>query len=173
MSAPSSGPPRTATLTVVHPELRQWLQAVADAVIPAGDGMPAASSVDVAGRQLDLVLSARPDLLPALEEAHRRTEDVPTDRILEHLPQEIAQDLLLIVAGGYYMSPVVTGLLKYTGQSPEPVRADVYPAYVEEVLLDAVLARGPIYRAVDGRADQDNPVARDDTGSVRTHEPAE
>jgi hypothetical protein len=132
--------------------LRGWLRLAADALIPPGAGMPGASDADVAGAQLDLVLAARPDLLPLLKRAHQRCGAVPAADTLAALDDDMAalDALLLVVAGGYYTSPSVVHLLRYTGQSPEPVRADAYPPYVEQGLLDGVLARGPIYRTVDG-----------------------
>lgn len=128
--------------------LRAWLADVADALIPANDQMPAASAVDVAGRQLDVVLAARPDLLAGLSEAHVLAGDAPASDVLDRLPPtEAAREaLLLVVAGGYYSSARVNALLDYRGQTPEPVRADTYPPYVAEGLLDSVLERGPIYR---------------------------
>jgi hypothetical protein len=114
--------------------------------------MPGAGEVGVAGAQLDLVLTARPDLLPLLEQAREACAAVPAVDTLAALEGDLAarEALLLVVAGGYYASPSVVSLLRYTGQSPEPVRADRYPQYVEQGLLDGVLARGPIYRTVDG-----------------------
>jgi hypothetical protein len=128
--------------------LRAWLERVADELIPADGAMPAASTADPAGRQLDAVMRVRPDLLDGLLRAHRMAGDAAPSRVLDHLSSDPAarEALLLVVAGGYYSSPLVIGLLGYTGQTPEPVRVDGYPRYVAEDLLDRVVARGPIYR---------------------------
>ena len=48
---------------------RARLRALADELIPAAGDMPAASTVGVADEELDRVLRARPDLVPALREA--------------------------------------------------------------------------------------------------------
>jgi hypothetical protein len=130
-------------------ELRSWLAAVADELIPGDGAMPSARDVGVAETRLEVVLVARPDLLPPLREAHRRGADTRPGEVLDLLRSEdpAAHDaLLMIVAGAYYSSPVVNRLLAYTGQTPEPVRADTYPPYVEENLLDGVLTRGPVDR---------------------------
>ena len=42
--------------------LRERLARLADGLIPGVDGMPAPSSLDIGGRQLDVVLTSRPDL---------------------------------------------------------------------------------------------------------------
>jgi hypothetical protein len=133
-------------------DLRAWLRLAADALIPPGAGMPGASEVGVSAQQLDLVLAARPDLLPSLEKAHQLCASVPAADTLRGLENDAAarEALLLVVAGGYYASPSVVSLLGYIGQSPEPVRADRYPPYVEQGLLDGVLERGPIYRSTGG-----------------------
>jgi hypothetical protein len=151
--------------------VREWLAVVADELIPAGAGMPSAGEVDVAGRQLDLVLAARPDLLAGLEEAHRLAGALRPPEVLGALPEDGAarEALLLVVAGGYYSSPVVTRLLGYTGQTPEPVRADTYPAYVEEGLLDRVIARGPLYRPTVASQER-SPARSPERGSPRQRE---
>jgi hypothetical protein len=42
---------------------RATLRALADVLVPAGDGFPSASDAGVAGAWLDAMLVARPDLL--------------------------------------------------------------------------------------------------------------
>ncbi|HEX3779868.1 MAG TPA: hypothetical protein VHX38_09365 [Pseudonocardiaceae bacterium] len=131
-------------------ELRAWLRAVADELIPAGDGMPAAG--EIADRQLESVLTARPDLLRHLTRAHLRTaglDGAAAFAALRELDPEAEAAIAQIVAGGYYADPKVRELLGYTGQRPIPVRPADFPEYVAEGLLDRVLARGPIYRPAD------------------------
>jgi hypothetical protein len=144
----ATSPAGNAPAGAVPAELRTWVERVADELIPADGAMPAASTVDTAGRQLDEVMRVRPDLLDGLVRAHRMAGDAHPSGVLDRLsPDPTAREaLLLVVAGGYYSSPLVTGLLGYTGQTPEPVRIDRYPRYVAEDLLDRVVARGPIYR---------------------------
>lgn len=130
-------------------ECRQWLADVADVLIPAGDGMPAASEMDVAGKQLDVVLGARPDLAHLLLRAWGIAGDTPADEaagLLQELDPAAYDAVRLIVAGGYYIHPRVRRLLRYTGQEPRTVRVDQAPEYLEEGLLERVMERGPVYR---------------------------
>jgi hypothetical protein len=137
---------------MITDELRAWLRAIADVLIPAADGMPSASEVGVADQQLDLVLAARPDLTRHLLRAYARTSDVDgatAFAALTELDPDAEGAIAQIVAGGYYASAKVRELIGYTGQQPIPVRPPDFPEYVEEGLLERVVARGPIYRSVD------------------------
>ena len=130
--------------------LRARLAAVADRLIPAADGMPAASDVDIGGRQLDAVLASRPDLADGIRRALEAAGDVD-DAIawIEALRRDDVagyEALVTAVVGGYYLHPEVKGLLGYPGQIPEPVIVDPYPDYANEGLLERVYTRGPIYR---------------------------
>jgi hypothetical protein len=132
-------------------ELRARLRAFADALIPAAHGMPAAGEVGVGDAQLDRVLEARPDLLEPLGRALAQADPEDATRSLAtiHAGDPAAHDaLLLTVVGGYYMHPRVRELLGYDGQVPVEVRPEIIPNYVEEELIQPVLERGPIYRAV-------------------------
>ena len=133
-------------------ELRDWLRPLADALIPAGDGMPAASAVGVADAQLDLVLSARPDLNRHLGRALALTAGMAPAEVLAALAEldPTAHGALLeAVAGGYYAHPRVRELLGYAGQRPVPVRPEDYPEYLAQGLLERVVERGPVYRQAD------------------------
>jgi hypothetical protein len=128
------------------PGQRRTLVALADVLIPARGDMPAASEVDIAGRQLDLELRARPDfaeaLPPILDELAGRD---PADAI-ESLERERPGDLMLLlqaVAGGYYMHEEVRRALGYPGQEALTLSRGGFGG---EDLIDPVLARGPIYR---------------------------
>jgi hypothetical protein len=48
--------------------------------------------------------------------------------------------------GGYYTDRDVRELIGYPGQLALTLRSWEYPAYLEEGLIDAVLARGPVWR---------------------------
>ena len=137
---------------MITDELRTWLRTVADVLIPAADGMPSASEVGVAAQQLDLVLAARPDLTRHLLRACARTSDLDgaaAFAALTELDPEAEDAIAQIVAGGYYASSTVRALIGYTGQQPIPVRPPGFPEYLEEGLLERVVARGPIYRSAD------------------------
>lgn len=137
---------------MIADELRDWLRPLADALIPAQDGMPAAGSVGAADGQLDLVLDARPDLARHLSRAAALTSGMTPAEALAALPEldPAAHGAVLeAVAGGYYAHPRVRELLGYTGQQPVPVRAEDYPEYLAEGLLERVLERGAVYRPAD------------------------
>jgi hypothetical protein len=131
-------------------QLRGRFAAVADGLIPEGDGMPAPSSVEIGGRQLDLVLAARPDLEPDLCDALEAAGDV--DDAIAWLTALRVDDpaahdaVVLAVVAGYYLRPEVQRLLGYPGQLGEEVSVAALPDYVEEGLLERVYERGPIYR---------------------------
>lgn len=131
-------------------DLRSWLEPIADLLIPADATMPSASSVGIARRQLDRVLAARPDLLPDLTRAWALTatdEDAESAvASLQMLDAGAYDAVRIVVAGGYYIHPEVRDLLGYTGQQPTVVRVDVVPEYVEEGLLERVMARGQVFR---------------------------
>jgi hypothetical protein len=137
---------------MITDELRCWLRAIADELIPAADGMPAAGEIGVADQQLDLVLAARPDLTRHLLRAHARTAELDgaaAFAALAELDPDAEAALAQIVAGGYYASGTVRELIGYVGQQAIPVRPRDFPEYVSEGLLERVVARGPIYRSVD------------------------
>lgn len=144
-------------------ELRRRLRELADELIPAADGMPAASDVGVADAQLDRVLAARPDLVAPLRAAFAR----PTGAAVEWLERLAVENptgyeaVVLAVVGGYYTDRDVRGRLGYRGQEPNPVQPEIIPNYVEEGLLDAVLERGQRYRDVpDERSESREPPER-------------
>jgi hypothetical protein len=147
----------SAQAAELEPRLRERLRAVADALIPAAHGMPAASEVGIADDQLDRVLAVRPDLLQPLR---RALPEVDPERLHDTLDRLALQDaraheaLLMAVAGGYYANARVRGLLGFDGQQPVEVRPEVVPTYVEEGLIDPVLERGPRYRQVPERSSQ-------------------
>jgi hypothetical protein len=134
----------------IDERLRARLAAVANGLIPAADGMPAASSVDIGGRQLDAVLASRPDLVDAIRRALEAAGDV--DDAIAWIEALRADDpsgyeaLVTAVVGGYYLHPEVKRLLGYPGQVPAPVKVDPLPDYADEGLLERVYARGRIYR---------------------------
>ena len=133
------------------PEQRAAFAVLADVILPAGDGMPAPSEVDVAGRWLDRVLRVRPDLALHIERVVTDTELKPPADALEQLTSQDPagfQALLAAVTGAYYMSPKVRRRLGYPGQRPRPAYLDEADWDLRDGLLDPVVARGPIYRLV-------------------------
>lgn len=134
--------------------LRERLARVADVLIPQADGMPAASAIDIGGRQLDIVVASRPDLAGDLRRALEAARDVE-EAIgwLEALRTEDPSGhdaLVTVVVAGYYMHPDVKRLLGYPGQAAQQVSVAGFPDYQDEGLLERVYERGPIYRPTPG-----------------------
>ncbi|HSL75827.1 MAG TPA: hypothetical protein VK867_02710 [Candidatus Limnocylindrales bacterium] len=126
---------------------RATFAGIADQLIPAADGMPSAAEV-VDDARLAFVLRARPDLADPLKAALRQElgSDVTARlRTLADEPTNLSA-LQLTVVGGYYTDKRVRELIGYPGQIALELRSWEYPAYLEEGLIDAVLARGPVWR---------------------------
>ena len=64
---------------------------------------------------------------------------------LAHEPTNMAALQLAIVAG-YYTDRRVRELIGYPGQAAIDVKSWLVPEYLEEGLIDAVLARGAVWR---------------------------
>jgi hypothetical protein len=126
---------------------RQAFSALADTLIPAAHGMPSAADV-IDDTRLRFVLKARPDLVEQLQEALRpELGEDPRDRLaaLEKEPDNLGA-LQLVVVGGYYTDKGVRALIGYPGQEAIEVKSWLYPEYLEEGLIDKVLAHGPVWR---------------------------
>ena len=139
--------PATRSLRL-DPTERATLSAIADRLIPAAHGMPSAADV-VGDDRLRFVLNARPDLLEPLRAALRRDlgDDVAArlDALGRDEPSTLGA-LQLVIVAGYYTDARVRELIGYPGQMALELRSWEYPAYLEEGLIDAVLARGPAWR---------------------------
>ncbi len=127
---------------------RATLRAVADRLIPAASGMPSAAEI-VTDDRLRFVLTARPDLIDPIRAALRTDlgEDIGArlDALATDDPVALGALQLAIVAG-YYTDRHVRELIEYPGQMALELRSWEYPPYLEEGLIDAVLARGPVWR---------------------------
>jgi hypothetical protein len=137
----------TTSTPVLDERERATFAAIADRLIPAADGMPSAADV-VTDDRLAFVLRARPDLAEPLRLALRADlgEDVPRRlAALADEPTNLAA-LQLAIVGGYYTDRRVRDLIGYPGQLALELRSWEYPPYLEEGLIDAVLARGPVWR---------------------------
>jgi hypothetical protein len=144
--------PSTATpldpLEAFGPAEHATLSAIADRLIPAAHGMPSAAEV-VGEDRLRFVLVARPDLVEPLRAALRPALGDDPQARLDLLgrdePSTLAA-LQLVIVGGYYTDRRVRELIGYPGQMALELRSWEYPVYLEEGLIDAVLARGPTWR---------------------------
>jgi hypothetical protein len=146
----TGGMPATAGAangTTLSDDERAMFRAIADHLIPAAHGMPSAADI-VTDDRLQFVLRSRPDLGEPLKAALRSGlgGDVP-DRLarLADEPTNLSALQLAIVAG-YYTEKGVRELIGYPGQMALELRSWEYPAYLEEGLIDAVLARGQVWR---------------------------
>ncbi len=126
---------------------RQLFTALADLLIPAGNGFPSASEAGAADEGLDQLLVVRPDLIDSLKCLLPRAKDrAPAEFLHELQTKDPAAFAVLAeaVPGAYFLNPDVRAKLKYTGQSARPI--DPHEDYLDDGLLQSVIDRGPIYR---------------------------
>jgi hypothetical protein len=137
-------------VTRLSPTERATLAAVADHLIPAAHGMPSAADV-VTDDRLDFVLTHRPDLADPLKASLRPELGSDLTNRLQALSSEPANlaALQLAIVAGYYTDRRVRELIGYPGQEAIEVKSWLYPEYLEEGLIDAVMARGPVWRDPD------------------------
>jgi hypothetical protein len=132
----------------LNADARRTFAAIAERLIPAAHGMPSAAEV-VGEDRLRFVLRARPDLLEPFVAALRpELGDDPEARLVALERDEAASlaALQLVLVGGYYTDKRVREQIGYPGQQAIEVRAWEIPPYLEEGLIDAVLARGQVWR---------------------------
>ena len=132
-----------------EPQQRATLGALADVLIPSGEGLPSASQAGVAERWLDEVLTALPEVaepLAALLQALRGEEPSAAVARLQ-IEDPAGFDLLCtVVAGAYFLNPDIRQMIGYPGQQALPIQVEDPPDYEQDGLLASVIARGPIYR---------------------------
>lgn len=145
---PSAPAGVTGALSSFAPAERATLSAVADRLIPAAHGMPSAADI-LTDERLRFVMTARPDLIGPIRVALRAELGNDAQARLDALgrddPQALGALQLAIVAG-YYTDKRVRELIGYPGQEALTIRTWELPPYLEEGLIDAVLARGPVWR---------------------------
>ena len=125
---------------------RASLAAIADVLIPAGSGMPSASEAGVGGQFLDEVLAARPDLAEPLEAALASVEGAD-DAIAALRADAGAWGVITaVVPAAYFLNPDMRAAIGYPGLEARPIDPDAAPDYLEDGLLDSVVARGAVYR---------------------------
>jgi hypothetical protein len=126
---------------------RAVLAGLADVLIPAGDGMPAASAADVAEQGLDQVLAAVPSLGAGLADVIALAKGRAPAEVVADLARTdpAAYGVLTeVVTAAYFLNPEVRQAVGYAGQGPSPL--DPRVDYMEDGLLESVIQRGPIYR---------------------------
>lgn len=141
----------TFELTPTH---RGRFALLSDVLIPRALGMPAASDVDISGDMLDHVLELRPDLITDFQRG------IDVGEIADAVSAEQAANTLnesdpgaltaigVVASAIYYMNPQVRKLLNYPGQTSHPVLPEEEDDWQSDPLLDPVVKRGPIFRAV-------------------------
>jgi hypothetical protein len=134
-------------LAALDPPALETFARVAELLIPAAHDMPSAAEV-VDDNRLRFVLRARPDLLEPLGAALRPELGNDVTARLAALVREPASlgALQLAIVAAYYSDKRVRDLFGYPGQMAIEVKSWLMPAYLEEGLIDAVLARGPVWR---------------------------
>jgi len=116
---------------------RRRLLAWAETLMPPGDGMPAVAETEAVTRQVDRVLSVRPDLAADLRRALASPAGLADLRATD-LPAWTA--LTVVATAAYYLDPKVRAKIGYHGQEALPFTPDQIPPYVEEGLLDHLIA---------------------------------
>ena len=123
------------------------LAAIAGRLIPEAHGMPSAADV-LTDDRVRFVLQARPDLVEPLRGALRVELGDDVEARLDALGRgdpAILGALHLVIVAGYYTDRRVRELIGYPGQLAIEVKSGA-PSYFDEGLIDAVLARGPVWR---------------------------
>ncbi len=121
---------------------RAALALLADVLVAEGRGMPAASTVGLAGELIDRCLEAAPVLAEPLAALLDELASQPPEVFARHLAAQRPDDFAVIstaVVGSYYLSPTVRQLIGYPGQQPSPLIATSEPDYLE--MLERVYER--------------------------------
>jgi hypothetical protein len=128
---------------------RETLAKLADELVPAALGMPAATEVDVHLEGINHVLAARPDLGQPLADLLDKVAGEEPAAALQRLNDEDPEAIAVLgtaVTGAYYIDPRVRDLLGYHGQPNQPVAPGESDEYLSGGLLDQVRERGPVFR---------------------------
>ncbi len=130
---------------------RSRLASLADELMPAGGGLPAASEVDVHLVWIDQALNA----VPIMGNAVRFALELPGEpaeavEALRERHPEAFMAFTFVLSGAYFMHPRVRQALGYEGLAvePNPPLEGEAEYYLDDGLLQPVLARGPVYRQV-------------------------
>lgn len=135
-------------MTTVSNEERSVFAALADVLIPAAEGMPSASDVDVQGAMLDRILGLRSDLVEDFRRGLASAAGKPPADAAEALNRDDAEAfgaISIVASAGYYMTPAVRDLIGYPGQENRPADPDETPEYLANGMLQQVIDRGPIF----------------------------
>lgn len=141
-------PPGGDPLAGLDDARRAVFAEIADRLIPEAHGMPSAAAV-VGDARLRFVLNARPDLAQPLAAALRPDLGADPEKRLAVLEQDEPDHhaaLVSTVVFAYYTDADVRDRLGYPGQEAKTLYSWKLPEYIEEGLIDQVLARGAVWR---------------------------
>ncbi|WP_296606069.1 hypothetical protein [Nocardioides sp.] len=138
-----------AAAPALTPQERERLALLADRLIAGGAGLPSASGAEVHTQWIDRAMAVRADLDGAVR-AVLALEGDPAE-VVERLQAEdpvLFGSFAMAVAGAYLINPRIRRELGYPGPAPMKNAAlpDEAESYLEDGILDVVVARGPIYR---------------------------
>ncbi len=119
---------------------------IVDLLVPASDGMPAASEVEATGKWLDRVLVADPTLRAPIDRLAICRTWGDLERFEATEPATFARATFAVVSA-YYLHPRVRKLMGYPGQGPSPILAGEGEHYLDDALLAPVIERGRAYVA--------------------------
>lgn len=126
-------------------EQRQVFATLAEALIPASDTMPSATTAEVSGVLLDQVLRYRHDLVDdltaALDASAGKDAEVALDDLAVGQPEQF-EALTVVAAGAYFLSPAVKSAMPYDA-APRAARDDM-DTYID--MLEHVVDRGFVIR---------------------------
>ena len=126
---------------------RSTLAGLADVLIPAASGMPAASEAGVAGEWLDAVLAARPDLLEPLRAILASADGAAPAEAVERLSEGGGFGVLAeIVPNAYYMNPAIRQRIGYALQQAVPIVPGEDDDSEATALIESVRGRPTIFR---------------------------
>ncbi len=133
---------------------RRTLVRVADALIPEGPAGPPPSKLADYQFWLDRALAARRDSFESIMALAQGLADVPRGGLVAVLrrisgtPASGFEQLSAVVAGAYLLVPDVRQAIGYPGQAQRPPRFDEAAEEIMSGILEPVIARGAVYRAV-------------------------
>lgn len=128
---------------------RETAYLLGEALMPEHDRGPSADEAGLASTFIDQALALRPDLATdfraQLAEACGADPRAFCEKLRASDPAAFER-LTFMLAGAYLLSPSARRWLGYEGQQGEYQDGSPQPEYGPRGLLDAVRARGPIYR---------------------------
>jgi hypothetical protein len=130
-------------------ERKETLAALADVLVPATDSWPSATDAGVAEQWAERALAAlskHAEFVIQILDAAAGLDPEAVIRRLELEDRAGLDALVLVVVGAYYLSPKVRRVLGYSGPRRTPALEEEADFYLEDGLLDPVVARGSIYR---------------------------